>query len=219
MIEVPCYGIHRDKDDVAWLVQRDGGSNAIGLNEPCPFEVRLPHGRKTEAQCNHQIDLALEPPPTGAWNRFVSFAKADELVRAMLPQEHDHQSVGVIDKTDIETAETVSMMSSPIRGVVRPAWTLRTKYALFEALAQTNIQPLVLTRVSFEDLPLIREAMKSLPMFARKLIICVDDGVPLPFPTQTRKLTRGVNLNQYPPLPWKQLGTEYIRRIMRGQAL
>src|SRR5882724_1178591 len=78
---VSYYGVHSAPDGVAYLEQGRGGTNAVGLREKSPFQVRLA-GRARP--CNHNIQLAAQNPVERHMQVFGQVF-ADPLVQAMLP--------------------------------------------------------------------------------------------------------------------------------------
>src|SRR5438477_456319 len=120
-IIVSHYGIHWDKDNVAYLMQGRGGTNAIGLPSKPPFIVKI-QGRSR--LCNHNIPLSTPVPDNVHWDFFLQLIN-DSLVQAMLPKPKEDGGVYFISQTlpnVVEKAILLSKMSSPIYSVVQPMW-------------------------------------------------------------------------------------------------
>lgn len=212
---VTCFGVHRDFDDVAWLVQGDGTSNSIGLKAPAPFDMSLPHGNRVEARCNHLIDLNTPDPPPNVWKDVKSIFH-DPLFQAMLPYPRRHQEVFFVSEEAKEVLLDLSRLTSPLRSIITPMWMLDGSPRLYESLTRSNIQPYVLTNVGILDMAMLRQIAPSQPQLQRQLVI----ASPLPemiVPAGVKKIK--TKIKPKPNWPWEQIGTSLVRRYMRGEQL
>lgn len=198
---VSSFGLHKDDDGVWWLVQANGGVNAVGLKGDCPFKV-------DRRKCNHQIDLTLLPPSPGAWREFMEI-RSDAKVDLMLPIPRRAEGVFNINAIGPQWG-LLARMSSPIHPMILPAWRVNRK-ELYDELQRSNIQPFVIYDVTAGDTTFIRETCQYAGNMPRTLIYSAKEGF---IPTfNSIQLPAGV---KHRNLPWEQIGAEVVRRFMRG---
>lgn len=218
MLVVGSYGIHYDESRVAWLEQGRAGVNAISLKQRSPFTVKLPGGRR---HCNHQIPLAVPIPNDRHWEVFMALID-DPLVRAMLPFPKKDSGLYYVNDTERlpDFLVMLSRMTSPIYPVVVPLWTMDPQ-AILTALAETNVQPLVMTGAKLTDLPLIRQIAPVALHAPRKMVLSGTSEAVLPstFQRIETKLTDAnlFDFNELNAMPWESLGATAIRKYMRGE--
>lgn len=214
---VTHYGIHWD-ENIAFLLQGRGGTNAVGLKKSPPFVVRLASRKK---HCNHQIPLATPVPNDFHWDAFVS-AFDDQLVKAMMP--FPKVDAGVVFLKDDEELLTnvlfmLSRMSSPIFPIVIPMW-MTNLTAVVDELSMTNVQPLVITGVKPKDSDFLRKVCQAAVHAPRRLIVTGASDVLCP-PTakriETELLSAKYDFNELNMLPWEALGATALRKWMRGE--
>lgn len=215
---VSHYGIHWDANNIAFLMQGRGGTNAVGLKEKAPFIVRL---SSKQRHCNHQIPLATPVPNDHHWNFFRQLLN-DPLVRAMLPIPKETGGAFFIEDRGeqlVMVLVMLSKMSSPIYPVVVPAWTM-TKEAVIYVLQETNVQPLVLTEVEAKHSDILAQVAKSAVYLPRKIVFVGQADVVVPQTVKrirTSLLSEQYNLSDLMALPWESLGAVVVRKYMRGE--
>lgn len=215
---VPHYGIHWSDQRVAFLMQGRGGTNAIGLRERPPFNVRLPGGAR---HCNHQIPLANPVPNDYHWDYFIELLD-DPLVRAMLPTPKVDGGVYFLeDENDslVSLLVYLSKLSSPIYNVVIPVWTL-TVDAIIKELQMTNVQPMVITQLEAKHSDVLAQVAKAAVYAPRKVLFSGKGDVVVP--PAVKRITTQLNSGKYDVndlamLPWESLGATVIRKYMRGE--
>ena len=214
---VRYYGVHWDDDGLAWFLDGKRGINASDLNRPCPFIVRTESGNR---HCNHQIGFATSVVNEYAWAYFLEIA-TDPIIDAMLPIPHT-QKLFWIDDDDRQIAPLLSMlasMSAPIYPIVRPAESMLRLAKLQPLFGISNIQPLALTGVTYEQATLLHPLARMVETGVRTLILTGGSDVPVPDVYQ--KISPEVLLDrdflELNQLPWASLGVTVIRKYMRGE--
>lgn len=214
MQTVDNYGIHWD-GQVAWLVQGRGGTNFVGLKGQCPF-------RAGGGMCNHLVPAAAPIPDKIHWELF-SKMMADPLVQAMLPiprqaggnlfyVEDPHDDLGLY-------LTNLSRLSSPIKPVVRPIWTLPMR-DLERELTRSNIQPLVLVQADQKSQAAV-DALKRYGTYTPRTVVVTGRSevvVPPPFQRIATKL-RDFDLGDMVSLPLEGIGATLLRRYSRKEQL
>ena len=211
---VSHYGIHWAPNGIAFLMQGRGGTNAVGLKEKPPFEVRLPTGK----HCNHQIPLAIPVPHDVHW-LYLQQLLDDPLVQAMLPiPKTDGGCYFIADEANEPYLVLLSKLSSPIYPCVVPV-TTPTPEAIIQELQQTNVQPFSVTRLEAKHSSLIGQVAKSATYLPRKLVMCGQKDVVLP-PVVMRIETKldAFDMNDLVSLPWEGLGATIVRKFMRKES-
>ena len=218
-ITLDHYGLHFDANGIAWLMQGRGSTNAIGLKEKPPFDVRLPGGHR---HCNHQVPTAAPVPHDRHW-QFLAQHIDDPMVQAALPVPKDRNDLAVFVDDPANALEThltlLSKLSSPIyKAVIRiddmPAEDLDAE------LQQTNLQPLLLTGCKPEHHDRITAIASAASSQPRKVLFQGEAPTRLPDGVQRISETalRGtLPLQDLIALPWENLGAGLIRRYMRGE--
>lgn len=216
--KVNHYGVHWVDELIAYLEQEKSGSNALGLKEKSPFEVRLP---KKHRHCNHLIALAAPVPDPSHWSFFQSML-TDELMQAMLPQPKGGGGGFYINDADDSLKLhliLLSKLSSPINPIVMPIFMLEVNQ-IIEELQLTNVQPLVLTGVKPVHTTKLNQVAETLAVMPRTLVLTGFDDVILP--TGIKRITTNIqkrDINDLARLPWETLGAVVVRRYMRREAL
>lgn len=169
IIPIDCYGLHRVDDDIAFLEQEKGGSNAVGLAVKSPFKVTFPRHR----HCNHRIPLAAPVPEV---SHVAVFQKIydDPVVQAMLPIPHEGIKVFYVnDPTDALAYHLVSLakLSNPVRSVVNPVWGFTSLNPIIDDMKTTNVQPLVLTHFKAKDTEMLGK-IAAASAYAPRVVIC-----------------------------------------------
>jgi hypothetical protein len=216
-IVVTHYGVHWDRDNVAYLMQGRGGTNAIGSATRPPFRVERP-GRSRH--CNHQIPLATPVPNDHHAEYFLQMFD-DPLVQAMLPRPKEDGGVYYIEETPyvLELLVLLSKLSSPIYGVVQPLWNMPAQRILDE-LDMTNVQPLVVVSCEAKDSGVINQIAKMAIHKPRVLILAGNHDVVTP--PQVKRIKTSIKEDKFQrndlmTLPWEMLGAWVIRKYMRGE--
>jgi hypothetical protein len=215
---VSHYGLHWDRDNIAFLMQGRGGTNAIGSKARAPFEVR-PLGRSRH--CNHQIPLASPVPNDYHWDYFLQFLD-DPLVQAMLPIPKQGSGMYYIEAGHprlLENLVLLSKLSSPIHSVVQPMWNLKPQVIMSE-IEMTNVQPFVVVECTAKDSPVIGQLVKAGAYKPRTVVLAGATDVVLPPVVQriSTRLTDDIfSRNDMLALPWESLGAVVVRKFMRGE--
>lgn len=213
-ISVDHYGLHRD-GGVVWLVQGRKGNNFVGLKGQCPFQV-------SGGMCNHMVSAAAPVPDRIHWESWMKLFP-DPLVQAMLPIPHEPgQNVFYVDDPYDDLSlqlTTLTRLSSPIKQVIKPTWTLQAKQLEVE-LKASNIQPLVLVQTTTKSQSLV-DVIGKLAMFAPRTTIIVGqpDVVVRPPIKRIETNIRKFDLADMMTLPLENLGATMIRRHARNEAL
>lgn len=198
---VSSFGLHEDDDGVWWLVQADGGVNAVGLKADCPFKV-------DRRKCNHQINLNAPAPSPAQWADFMAI-RHDPVVDIFLPIPR--RTRGIFNCQAVpECLVRLANLSAPIHPVVIPAWKINRK-ELYDDLQQSNIQPLVVYDVKPEDTQFIREVGRYAGMMPRPFIYHTEAGFTVP--ATTTEIILGGKYR----MPFESIGAEVVRRFMRGE--
>lgn len=217
---VSHYGIHWDNRGVAYLMQGRGGTNAIGLKQKAPFEVRLPSRKR---HCNHQIPLSTPVPNDYHWDYFLQLL-GDPLVDAMLPIPKGDGGVYYVDDPNGDLTSylvLLSKLSSPIYPVVVPMWMTSIE-AIIENLQETNVQPLVITQVEPKHGHELARIAGAAAMLPRKIVFSGSADVVVP-PSMLRvKTALGDPESPFTEtdllsLPWENLGAAVVRKWMRKE--
>jgi hypothetical protein len=193
---------------LAFLMQEDGGSNALELALDCPFEVVTD---SPAIKCNHAIHLPRTQP--AGWDRFMELT-SDPLVEAMLPvpMARDEFQVPVfLDRTDVAVVSKLATMSSPIRPPIYPLWT-QTPAKLRNQIWSTNVQPLVITNVLPTDAKILAQLFEVSRLAPRKLVLLGDQYVVLG--DRARRIRSAVTLKDLDGLDLQRLGAFYLRQEM-----
>lgn len=213
-ISVENYGLHRD-GGVVWLVQGRKGNNFVGLKGQCPFQV-------SGGMCNHMVSPAAPVPDRIHWESWMKLFP-DPLVQAMLPIPHEQgQNVFYVndpyDDLSLHLA-TLTRLSSPIKQVIKPTWTLKAKQLETE-LKASNIQPLVLVQTTTKSQALV-DTIGKLAMFAPRTVVIVGqpDVVVRPPIQRIETNIRQFDLADLMTLPLENLGATMIRRHARNEQL
>ena len=214
MHTVDTYGIHTD-GGVTWLVQGRGGSNFVGLKAQCPFRV-------SGGMCNHLVPTAAPIPDRVHWEIFLNIFE-DPLVQAMLPiPKPPGSNLFYIEDPFGDLGlylTTLSRLSSPIQGVIKPAWTLKAK-DLEKELKASNIQPLVIVQANQKVQPLIDALAQLAPFSSRTVIVTGGEEVVARPPFQRIKTQiRKTELEELMTLPMENIGAAVIRRSARREKL
>lgn len=170
MKTIPHYGVVRDDDHIAWLLQETGGSNALGLKAKSPFKT------KVKGQCPHDIKLDGACRRSGQELNEIFRMSLDtdngNVVRLFLPKPRGCPGVYFQSETPevLEDFSILSRLSSPTAPIVVPMWAYLNRRELFEALKISNIQPLVVTGIRSGDIELMRTMANVARQTPRTLI-------------------------------------------------
>lgn len=214
MKPVDCYGLHWDSS-VAWLVQGRGASNFAGVKAKAPF-------RASQGMCNHLVPAAAPVPDRVHWDILMKMFP-DPLMQAMVPIPRARgENAFFIDDPYGDLGlylTTLSRLSSPIRKIVRPAATVKAK-DLENELSASNIQPMILTKVTQENQTLVDLLGKLVQHAPRTVILAGEPEVAARPPFQRIQTDiRRFALDDLIPLPFETLGATLIRRYARGEQL
>lgn len=214
MPQVEHYGLFWD-GPVAWLLQGRGGSNFVGLREKTPFRV-------AGGMCNHLIPPAAPIPDRIHWEKFLEIVN-DPLVRAMLPIPRPEGSRAFFVEDPYNDLAfhlaSLSRLSSPIKGVVRPLWTVKVK-DLEKELSSTNVQPLVLTQAEPKGQPVV-DAIGDFSMMLPRTTILTGRGdmvVQKPMQRITTQI-RNFDIEDLLTLPMENIGAAVLRRHARNEPI
>ena len=210
--QVDHFGLHWNKS-VAWLLQGRGATNFLGVNQKTPFQV------VDAGACNHSIPTSIISPDATQWEAFTALV-ADPLVSAMLPLPN-RQGFYMVDPHDDLSIylSSLSRMSSPIRPVVKPIWTM-TSNQIQKALRESNVQPLVLSQATAKDQRAINEIAKLIRYTPRTVILTGTADLVVPTPMQ--RITTNIqatDIHDLMTLPLEALGAAVLRRHARREEL
>lgn len=218
---VTHYGIHRDEEGIAWLMQGRGSTNVLGLKKKPPFKVQLPTGSK---HCNHQIPMTVPVPNDFQWDFFVQLMD-DPLVQAALPVPKKAGGAYFVDDPHGDMMwylSLVSRMSAPIYPIVVPRW-ITTEQNIVKELQQTNVQPYFVADVEVKDSAFLSKVSKAAISMPRKLIVSGHPDTVVP-QTMSRVQTSLNDHNLYDPndleaLHWEGLGATLLRKHMKAEPI
>lgn len=155
----PSYGIHW-AGGVAFLLQRAGITNALGVDIPAPFKI---HDR---AHCPHHIVLEQAPRHP---------QQDDPLFQAMSPLPGN----GVfMTRARPDLVQLLTRLCSPTEDLCTPLWYLQLNQ-IKARLKQTNCAPVVLTGVRMQDIAMIEKIVDLAPAGHRRIILVVEDWFPV----------------------------------------
>ncbi len=104
---------------------------------------------------------------------------------------------------------TLSRMSSPIRSIIRPLWSL-TPFQLQQELLTTNVQPLVLFDIQSHHRPQLDRAL-TLAVNSPRPVVLVGSPM-VPTRPLMERITPCVEID--PSLPWEAIGATLLRNHM-----
>lgn len=213
--EATSYGLHWD-GPVAWLIQGRGSTNFVGLKKHTPFQA-------PKFACNHLIPAAAPIPDRLHWDMFLKMGDC-ELIQRLLPIPQPPESrisyIEADNDFDVLRFTPLSRLSSPIRPIVKPAWTIKVR-DLPKELCTTNVQPLIITGLNQTHQALISALTDLSPTFPRTVIMSGDDSVVLrprvkrlPSMEETQ-----FNLEDLILLPIENIGATVLRRYARKEEI
>lgn len=214
MQQVDYYGLHWD-GPVAWLLQGRGTNNFVGLKAQAPFGG-------ARGMCNHLIPAAAPKPDRIHWQRFLEVYD-DPLVQAMLPVPRSlgENAFYVEDSYGdlVSQLSTLSRLSSPIKPIVCPIWSMRVKDIQTE-MTRTNIQPLVLIQADSKSQEVV-DTVVNLSRLLPRTVIVVGSNEPVVQSPMKRIYTRirDFDLQDLLALPFENIGAEVLRRYARHEQL
>ncbi|AJD82959.1 hypothetical protein PJWF_00065 [Achromobacter phage JWF] len=214
--DVSHYGVHWSEEGVAYLHQGRGATNFLSMKAPSPFNVRP----VTRFPCNHLFPVSAQVPDPRHWEAFRRLA-ADPLVRAMLPLPKPAYTPGVYFIEDaanelLRPLYTLSRLSSPLEPIVRPVWTAPSLSQLVTELGRTNVQPLVMTQLTYKHSGLLEE-LKTLSYNSRRNIILTGSSL-LVINEPVEKIQTTLTVEDFDLLhqmPLENLGMMVLKRHMR----
>lgn len=215
MQSLESYGLHWE-GPVGWLVQgRNKFSNFVGLKG-------RPEFRAPQFACNHLVPNAAPQPDTTHWQHWEKLHN-DPLVEAMLPTPRSPgQNLFYLSDPydDFSLYLTnLSRLSSPIHAVVKPAWMLRGR-DLDRLLVQSNIQPLVITKVTTKNQELVDKIGEMGTYAPRTVVLTGDPNVVVSRPMQRIETEiRDIPIETCIGLPMENIGALLIRRCARREDL
>jgi hypothetical protein len=219
--EVDRYGVHWAPGKIAFLHQARGGTNARGLQEASPFEVKM-HRRWV---CNHLIALNATNPAATHIQRFQDLLTRNALVRFMLPlpkaaDTDTKGGVGIVHTSEVEKdlADITMLlkMSSPVR--VPILWmSLTTPAAVIAELTRTDVQALVLAGVEVKHTAVVTDLIKAASIQPRRLLVVANKDVPLPGTQLDAENFFSIPFADLVALPWETLGALTLRAYMRDE--
>ncbi|WCD44200.1 hypothetical protein Lumi_061 [Xylophilus phage Lumi] len=219
--QVRYFGLHETEDGVQYLHQgREKAYNFISLSTPSPFSVVFDQKRK--ALCPHRIDHTPSHPDRNHWELFLRLYE-DPLFREFLPlpKEHTNNVVYVNDPTDQlhHQLTVLSKLSSPVIPLVYTITRL-TPEKVLEALASTNLAPLVLTGVQESQQRYVNELARESMSLPRRLILLGQDGIIARSPIKRLQTNlQDFDYDSLVTLPLESLGSLALRRYCRNEQI
>lgn len=154
------FGVTWAPGGVAFLMQDDGVTNALGVDIPCPFP------QDAKRVCPHQIRI----PAVDAHHH----AESDPLFQALSPVPG---SGTYLIRHDREVIENLLELCSLKLDVIEPLWIIG-RAQLRSRLLLTNCAPLVLTDVTLEDIPLMRQFAHIARTLERRVVFLSSCWMP-----------------------------------------
>lgn len=201
MIDVSHYGLHRADGNIAFLMQAETVSNALGLPLSCPFQV-VPTSRWV--QCNHRINLL-----PFSHTPFMD----DPVVRAMRPIPQAAPAP-VFIAGGIEMKKVLSIlagMSAYIKPPIVPLWATNLKRIRYE-LQATNVQPLVITDLKPTDRKDVDAILEMATLHPRQLILLGSDD--MFFGSKVLRLKTNLTHDDLTPYNWAEIGAQVLKEEM-----
>ena len=213
---VTHYGVHWAPGKLAYLHQGRGATNAVGVREQSPFEVRTAR----RWMCNHLIALNAVNSARGHLVKFEELISKNPLVRFMLlvPKGAGASSALLASRSheqDLLQVALLLKMSSPIKLPVFWANVANTQ-TLVSELGMTNVQPLVLAGVTVEHTAMARDVCREAALSPRRLLVIAHPDVTLPGEIDGRHLFEQDEVD-LAALHWETLGSLVLRGHMRGE--
>lgn len=213
-IEVPHHGLFTD-GSISWLIQDQKGTNFLGLRGECPVYTKQKH-------CNHRIPVTAPLPDPVQWDFFREFA-GDPAVAAFfpIPKRMGAKPLLIIDEDGSANMvlNCLSRLSSPIRPIVRLAWTVDIK-DLEKELGATNVQPFVVLGVTDQHTKILDRIAQLAPLSPRQVIMTGSAG--LLKRATVERVTSDVarlDLDRIMVLPLENIGATLLRRHARHEDL
>lgn len=141
-MQVAKYGVHRDADDVAWLLQGTGFTSAIGM----PSSLCDIHLLGGIGHCFHDINLAETTDNT----EMLSELRQVELFKLFepIPADKGHAAFLRVQSSDLHDAviqlTQLQMLASPVRDMVVPIWMGQAAVTWARKRSNSNIGRLVI---------------------------------------------------------------------------
>ena len=158
---VTHYGVHWAPGKLAYLHQGRGATNAVGVREPSPFEVRTAR----RWMCNHLVALNAVNSARGHLMKFEEPSSKNPLVRFMLPVPKGDAASSALFRSEAHERDLLQVtlllkMSSLIKLPVFWANVANTA-TLVSELGMTNLQPLMLAGVGVEHTAMARDVCRE----------------------------------------------------------
>jgi hypothetical protein len=204
VIEVSHYGLHRAQGGIAFLVQGDESSNALGLALDCPFKVTP----NAWVRCNHNFKLPQTQPAN--WEQFCSYLD-DPLFQAMLPAPREDRTPLFLE-TDQVCVMNLAKMSSFIEWPIYTMWMLSVN-RMRNMIRSTNVQPLVIINVQPGDRKVLEPLLTIAPLAPRQLIMLGDKPVVLG--SNLRRIETRLRDETFPD-NMRELGAWHLKKVMLG---
>lgn len=194
-VQRPVFGVHW-ADGVAFLLQKAGAANAMGIDIPVPFPI---NGR---ASCPHHIVVPA---------RSLTHSQIDDpLFRVMSPLPGRGVYLSACHPAITTELEA---LCSPQERLSFPIWYL-TLGQVRQRLDHTNVAPLVLTDVKVSDLPAVRQIMALAGASERRVLFLRSEWLPkLPDVTV---IETGISTVDAPET-LSAVGAAMLTRYMLGQ--
>lgn len=157
---LPSYGVHW-ADGIAFLVQRSGITNALGLDFPSPFEIN------DRVLCPHDIRV----PQHGV----VHPQSDDPLFWVMSPLPG--AGIYIVPHTHAHLVPVLERLSSPIEPLSTPYWYWGMQ-GLRAAMTRTNCAPLVLTGVRLKNVGNLPRLAELTRVGQRRVVLVADEPLP-----------------------------------------
>ena len=155
----PSFGIQW-ADGVAFLLQKRGIANAMGVDVPSPFTIN------PKAHCPHHIVV----PMYGTTHS----QKGDPLFQVMSPVPG--RGVFLIQH-DVEIVRQLEQLCSPVEELTHPWWYLGFPEKR-QRLEWTNVAPQVFSEVTPRDTGEIMKLIQLASLFERRVLLVTRDWMP-----------------------------------------
>lgn len=156
---LPSYGVHW-ADGVAFLIQRSGITNALGVDFPSPFSIY------DKVVCPHDIkipDSGVRHPQSG-----------DPLFKAMSPIPG--AGLFIVQKP-VALIRQLEELCSPIEPLSLPYWQM-TPNQIRQATLWTNCAPLIFTGFTLRDVRHIQRLSDLTKTGPRRVILVAEEPLP-----------------------------------------
>lgn len=199
--ETVCWGLHRGRDGLLWLLQPSGAVNTWGVEGASPFAGHA-------APCPHDLDLRLPQPSSAPLAAFQQLRDKDPLLAFLSAPGAGQAVVPESPITRILVRLYLRLWAAKAECVM-PVEAL-TRGMLKRKLEETNLAPLVVTGCTPRFFDQARLAWVLAEVAPRRLLLL---GGQIPLAPPLRGVPEPHEAEAAALLPWESLGTHLIRSM------